>query len=766
MASGLPAPRPVRTPAEFVGELRRLKAWTGLSYRDLSRLARTRGRILAYSTLATALSRESLPQPDLVAAFVAACGGTDGDVDAWLEVRRGVAQAEADVPEPPPPTPDTVPRLLPPDPRHFAGRATELAHATRLLTGGGAVLVTGPAGVGKTTFAVRLGHAVADQFPDGQLYVDLRGFQPSGSAVPPAEAVRVLLDALGVPADRVPSTLEAQAALYRSCLDGRRILVVLDNAREAAQVAPLLPGSAGCAAVVTSRDQLTGLVVAGAADPLGLDLLPAADARDLLRQRLGADRIRAEPDAVERIVTACARLPLALAVVAARAATNPRFTLGALARELRAAQGGLDPFTGGDPAADVRAVFSWSYRLLDPDDAQLFRLLSVHAGPDLTAPAAASLAGVPPAVAARRLATLTRAHLTAEPAPGRYAMHDLLRGYAAELAATDPPDERRAATGRLLDHYLHTAHAADRLIYPELAVPSAEPPPPVPGVTPEPLGDPEAARAWLAAERDVLLLACHAAARAGFDEHAWRLPRAVANHLDTIGHWHDVISIQRVALAAAERLDDRGAEAGAHQALAAAHGRLGDDATAYPHYERALERYAQLGDHLGEAHVHRGLGGLCHRQGRYDEAFEHNQRALNRYEKLEHRNGQAMTLNNAGWLHAQRGAYDQALADCQRAVALLRETGDRHAEAATWDSLGYIHGHLHQPERAAACYARAIDLYRTLGDRYNEADTLRNLATLHESTGDADAATAAWRAALRLLEELDHPEAAEIRERL
>lgn len=765
MATGVPAPRPARTPADFVGELRRLKAWSGLSYRDISRLARKRGRILPYSTLATALSRKSLPHVDLVEGFVAACGGTDADVAAWLEVRRAVAQADAGAAPPPPPAPVAAPRLLPPDPRHFAGRSRELAQARRLLAGG-AVLVTGPAGVGKTTFAIRLGHAAAGRFPDGQLYLDLRGFDPSGSAVPPAEAVRVLLDALGVPADRVPSTLDAQLTLYRGLLQGRQVLVVLDNARDTAQVAPLLPGTAGCAAVVTSRDQLTGLVVTGAADPLPLDLPPADDARDLLTLRLGQPRVRAEPAAVEQIVAACARLPLALAIVAARAAANPRFPLSALASELRAAQGGLEPFTGGDPAADMRAVFSWSYRLLAPDDARLFRLLSVHAGPDITAPAAASLTGSAAATAGRGLAALARAHLLTEAAPGRYAMHDLMRGYATELAATDPPDQLSAATRRVLDHYLHTAYVADRLIDPEPVLPPAEPVPPAEGVTPEPLAGPDAAAAWLAVMRDVLVLACHSAARAGYDDHAWRLSRAIASHLDTTGHWHSLIATQRVALAAAERLGDAAAEASAHQALAGAYARLGDGDAAYEHYERALERYAEVGDQLGEAHVHRGLGGLCHRDGRYDEAFEHNQRALNRYEKLEHRNGQAMTLNNAGWLHARRGAYERALADCRQALALLQETGDRHAEAATWDSLGYIHRHLGQAERAADCYQRAIDLYHGLGDRYNEADTLRNLADLHEGTAQHSAAAGAWRAALRILEELHHPEAQEARERL
>jgi hypothetical protein len=280
--------------------------------------------------------------------------------------------------------------------------------------------------------AVHRAHRVADRFPDGQLYVNLRGFHPTGQAMDPAEAVRGFLDALGTPPERIPASLDAQAALYRSTLAGKRVLVVLDNARDAEHVRPLLPGTPTVMVVVTSRSQLTGLVAEGA-HPITLDLLTTAEARGLLARRLGIDRVTAEPDAVDGIITACARLPLALTVAAARAATHPGFPLAAGAAELSAARGLLDTLAADDPATDVRAVFSWSYQALAAPAARLFRLLGLHPGPDTCAPAAASLAGQPLPDVRRTLAELARANLITEYAPGRYGFHDLLRTHAADL---------------------------------------------------------------------------------------------------------------------------------------------------------------------------------------------------------------------------------------------------------------------------------------------------------------------------------------------
>ncbi len=367
-----------------------------------------------------------------------------------------------------------VPAQLPPAVPGFAGRRGELARLDGLLPGQAATAaviaaLSGTAGVGKTALAVHWAHRVSERFPDGQLYVNLQGFAPAGAAVAPAEAVRGFLEAFGVPAERIPADLPARAGLYRSVLADKRVLVVLDNARDVEQVRPLLPGSSGCLAIVTSRNQLTSLIAAEGAHTLTLGLLPAADARDLLTRRLGAGRVASEPGAVSDIIAGCARLPLALTIAAARAAARAGFPLTVFAAELRDATRALDPLHGGDLATDVRAVFSWSYQALTPDAARLFRLLGLHSGPDTGVAAAASLAAIPPGRAAVLLTELTQAHLLAEPAPGRYACHDLLRAYAAEQAlAWESPDDRAAAVRRLLDCCVHGAYRAAMLIEPHL----------------------------------------------------------------------------------------------------------------------------------------------------------------------------------------------------------------------------------------------------------------------------------------------------------
>ena len=350
------------------------------------------------------------------------------------------------------------PAQLPPAVPRFAGRRAELAMLAAMLPptqdGLGAAgttavaisAVSGTAGVGKTALAVHWAHQVAGRFPDGQLYVDLRGFDPGGSVADPGEVICRFLQALGVPAQRLPSDLDTQIGLYRSLLAGKRILVVLDNARDAAQVRPLLPGAAGCLVVVTSRDRLTPLVAAEGAHPLTVDLLTTREAHDLLVHRLGTGRVMAEPAAVQQIIARCARLPLALAVAAARAATHPDLPLTRLAAELGDASGGLDALQGGDPGSDIRAVFSWSLHALSAGAARLFRLLGVHPGPDLTAPTAASLAGVGGHEVRPLLAELIRAQLLDEHIPGRYACHDLLRAYAREQAHTHEHDDARHAS--------------------------------------------------------------------------------------------------------------------------------------------------------------------------------------------------------------------------------------------------------------------------------------------------------------------------------
>ncbi|HET8662066.1 MAG TPA: tetratricopeptide repeat protein [Micromonosporaceae bacterium] len=612
---------------------------------------------------------------------------------------------------------------------------------------------------------VRWAHQVADQFPDGQLYVNLRGFDPRGSAMDPAEAVRRFLDALGVAPEKIPVDPDAQAALYRSELAGRRVLVVLDNARDTAQVKPLLPGAATCLVLVTSRNQLTGLVAADGAHPLTVDLLTPGEARQLLVRRLGAERVAAEPQAVTEIVTRCARLPLALALVAARAAVRPQVGLHVLAEELRDTQHCWETLTGDDPTMDVQAVFSWSYQALTPAAARLFRLLGLHPGPDLAAPAAASLAGVPVPQARSLLADLTRASLLTEHTPGRYTLHDLLRAYATDLTRiTESDQQRHAAIHRILDHYLHTAYAAARLPDPTAELPVLAPP--QPGVIPQALIDSQQALDWFTTEHRVLLAAVDHAATRGFDTHATQLTRTLGVFLCRRGYWRELATAGRTAVAAAERLGDPPVQVRAHRNLAYAYGLMDRVDDAHTHLSHALDLAVQTGDLAGQATTHNHLAVLCERQDNLAEALDHARRALDLHQAAGNQPGQAGALNAVGWYHALLGDHQQAIVYCERALTLTQSLDDRDGQAHAWDSLGYAHHHLGRHAEAVTCYKQALALFRDLGDRYYEADTLTHLGDAYHAAGSCQAARDAWQQALAILDDLHHPDAVEVRTKL
>ncbi|MER7789086.1 BTAD domain-containing putative transcriptional regulator [Streptomyces sp. NPDC097640] len=676
-----------------------------------------------------------------------------------------------------PPAEVAVPQQLPADVVHFTGRERELAGLDALLRpalgawGGQArtaaliSVIAGSGGLGKTTLAVHWAHRVRDRFPDGQLYVNLRGFGPTGSAMTPSEAVRGFLDAFQVPAHRIPATVEAQTALYRSLLTGRRVLILLDNARDADQVRPLLPGSPGCLVLLTSRNELTGLVVAEQAQPLPLDLLDRVEARGLLARRLGAERVAAEPEAVEDVITVCAGLPLALAIVAARAATHPRFSLAALARELHDARGSLDAFDGGDATTDVRAVFSWSYHTLGTDAARLFRLLGVHPGPDISAVAAASLVALPVPQARRLLIQLTRAHLLTERSPGQYALHDLLRAYATELAeAYDSEADRRAALHRTLDHYLHTAVAAGRVFTPQrtpLTLPAAQP-----GVSTEPFADYGEALTWFTVGHPVLVAAQQQAAESGFEPHAWQLAWSLAEFLDQLGHWHDQGVVHTVALDAAQRTDNLTGQAHAHHGLGLADLRMARYDRARDHLMCALDLHGRTGNAAGQALIHVALNLAGERQGRHEEGLYHAQRTLELYREVGQRSGEAYALNNVGWAYAMVGQYQQTLIHCEKALRMLREAHDGRGASAAWDSLGYAHHRLGDHEQAIVCFRNAVELRRERGERVRAAETTYRLGSAQLAAGDVPGARDTWQEALTMFDALGHPDADRVREEL
>jgi DNA-binding SARP family transcriptional activator/tetratricopeptide (TPR) repeat protein len=687
---------------------------------------------------------------------------------AYLDVLRACPVPEQDPepaePEPTGPLPPHRPEAMqiPGDVAGFAGRRAELAALD--APSARIVVVSGTAGVGKTSLVVHWAHRVRDRFPDGQLYVNLRGFDPAGAPMPPAEAVRGFLDALGVSPQRLPAGVDAQTAMYRSLLADRRVLVVLDNAHDAEQVRPLLPGTPGCLAVVTSRNPLTGLVATQGARSLTLDLLTREEANQLLAQRLGAQRVRAEAAGADTIVDFCARLPLALAVAAARAIVDPDRPLAELARELGAHRR-LDTLDGGDPSSNVRVVFSCSYRTLQPAAAELFRLLGLHPGPDAGEAAIASLAAVPVERARALLAELARAHLVGEATPRRYGFHDLLREYAAEQpfpdAAAGAGSSRRAATARILDHYLRSAHAAARVLDSDRDSP--DPSPAVDGVVPEEFADAQQAIAWVNAERAVLTRAVGAAGDAGFDVHAWQLASVLAGLFERCGHWHDWVVTQRAALAVVRRSGDAGREAAAHRVLGRAYVVVGDFGEGARHFRRALELFDRQGDDVGRARTHHNLAGLFERQGRFADALSHAEQALELCRAAGHRVGQASALGAVGWFRARLGDHRRSLAYSRRALELFQELQMRHGEAATWDSIGYAYHHLGEHTDAAICYSRAVDLYRVAGDRYEEAASLRKLGDLHRDAGDLGAARTAWRHALGIFADIEKPDADEVR---
>jgi DNA-binding SARP family transcriptional activator/tetratricopeptide (TPR) repeat protein len=659
-------------------------------------------------------------------------------------------------------------RQLPADVPYFTGRWRQLAVLNELLpprAETAPVLIGGAAGVGKTALTLHWAHQVADRFPDGQIFLNLRGFDPTGTVMAPAEALSRLLAALEVPARLVPAALDAQADLFRSTIAGKRILLVLDNARDTAQVRPLLPGTPDCFVVVNSRDQMAGLVAGHGAIPLVLDRPSAADARTFLANRLGTQRIAGEQASADEIVEYCGRLPLALAVVAARAVTHPGFPLAALAAELREGRNDLDAFANGDPATDLRTVFSCSYQALGPDAARLFRLLGQHLGPDLSLSAATSLAGQPIGRVRTLIAELTRARLIDECSPGRYAFHDLLRTYARELAQeADSVDERRAAMDRLLDHYLHGARQADLQLETvrdpiQLAAAAA-------GVHLAMPADPPQALAWLAAERAALLAAIDHAAAEGLVVHAWQLAWAIKPWLSRQGYRHDQLAAQRTAVAATARCGDLSARATAHRYLADAYDRLGRYAEADAQYQQALDFVSALGDVVGQGYIHLDLARHFDLMRRHDAALEKAKIALNLFRDAGHIRGQARSFGGLGWEYAQLGDYHEALAHCQQALRLLQQCGDRHGEASSWDSVGYIHHRLGDYPQAIECFQHSVEMMRSFGDQTAVAGTLICLGESYLASEDLEETRRAWRAASEILDELDQARADALRERL
>jgi DNA-binding SARP family transcriptional activator/tetratricopeptide (TPR) repeat protein len=678
-------------------------------------------------------------------------------------VHQAVLRDELGTPAPPPVAAPAaavtpVPAQLPAEVTAFTGREQELAALDLLLAersdggpgGTGLVIsaISGAGGVGKTTLALRWAHRVRSQFPDGQLYANLRGFDCK-QPLAPGEVLARFLHALGVKGSEIPLDEDDRAARYRTAIAGRRMLVVLDNAASTEQVSPLLPGTASCVVVVTSRDSLVGLVVGHGASRLELDRMPMTDAVALLQRLIGA-RVAAEPDAAEALAEQCVRLPLALRVAADLASTGAASTLAELVTELADHRRRLDLLdAGGDSRAAVRAVLSSSYEHLPAGAARAFRLAGLHPGPDLDVYALAALLGTGLAEAQQQLSVLVRAHLLEPTSPGRFAMHDLLRAYATELAyAHDAGDDQHAAYTRLFDHYLATAAAAADLLFP--ADVHHRPRIPAPA-TPRPaLTDLPAASAWLDNERLVLAAVCAYTAAYGWHTHAIRLSHTLYRYHENCGHYTDMLVAHTHALRAARHAGDRAAEAHALSSVGAAVARLHGYRQAREHLEAALAIFRELGDRYGQTRALGNLGNICRRLGEYEVAADLYRQALGVSRDLGDRVAEAYALTALGLIESLWGRLEAAVQHLRQALELYRETGHRTGEGHALCSLGNMYGRLGRYEPAAAHHHQALVLFRQLGNRSGEAETLTGLGDVSIRLRRYDAAIDNFQQALAL----------------
>ena len=656
----------------------------------------------------------------------------------------------------PAPAPVT-PRQLPSTPRWFTGRSDELAVLTGALEEGrnsaSTVVISavaGAGGIGKTALAVHWAHHNAHHFPDGQLFVNLRGFDPSGMPMSPATAVRILLHALGVEGSALPVDLEAQSALYRSLVATKRMLVVLDNAASVEQVAPLLPGDPSCMVIVTSRNRLPGLVTSHGAQGLRLDVLTPEQSWALLAARLGAARLQAEPAEADQIVAYCGGFPLALSIVAGHAEIHLDFALLALAAELRDTAARLDALDDDDPASSLPAVLSWSQAALSPEQAQVFLLLGLAPGPDISADAAASLIAAPVGHTKSLLRELERRSLVQQPFAGRYRMHDLVRLYAAQRAqSTLPEPDQEAALRRIVDYYLHTAHSSEMALFPDQS--PLELDPPADGCRPHPPGSADEAMLWFDAEHADLLGAQRTAQDRGW--HA--TVRNLAWTLDTF-HWrrgrlNEDLVVWQASVFAADQDGGPTARVYSRRRLGWALARAGRYPEALAYLNQAQSLAEEGGDLDAQARIQRALAWAYGWSGDNEQALEHAQRSLLLSETLEGPQGGAGALNAVGRFAAQLGRYEEAYAALQQALIRNRQAGtNAEGEADSLEELGHLEQRRGRLANALDYNRQAAAICHDLGDTYQEAEILDRTAQIHLDLDQHDQARTMWLRVLQL----------------
>jgi DNA-binding SARP family transcriptional activator/tetratricopeptide (TPR) repeat protein len=714
--------------------------------RCLASVGQRAAAIQTFASLRDLLSRQLgvLPGPELITAYVEV-----------LRDQVSVATRARQLP---------IPRQLPARPASFVGREVELANlslALRAESGSSSVsLITGTAGVGKTTLAVEVAHAVSDAFPDGQLYVDLRGFGTEGSALTPHSVLGHFLTALDLPQDRIPHDLEARAALYRSAVADLRLLVMLDNARETAQIAPLLTGAGPTRTVVTSRLQLRGLTTAGL-HVVSLDLFSTAVAERFLRSRLSDQRVEREPEATNRLITLSGRLPLALSLFAARAAHSSSLPLADLASAVHVSRTALGPFPDqSDPRTDPRSVLSWSVDALSPQARGFFTLLGGHPGSSISSDQAAEIAGLGAEATRRLLDELVEASIVTEQRGGRIWRHDLLRQFSAELFGRLDPATRREARGRLYEHMTRSAAAASIVFSPNQVRPTTLPDLPADAARP---GSWAEAAAWFDAEHETIsLMITEAPAPYDRDPRLWHLAWAVENYLDGRSLWHQSLAVHEAGLTVALRADDVYAQLAMRRGTARAKMFLGFADQASEELRLAVDAFDRHPTASVPPEALRWLAWALSEAGDLPGALDAARRTVALFPANSRALEYAFALNSLGHTEALLGMYDQALAHCMEALTL--QTGSAHARglANVWGSLGLIHSGLSQARLAVHAYRRAYTLFRDMDAQHMAAHAAVDLAGVLRDAGRIGAARRLLESALQTFEALGSESAAAV----
>jgi tetratricopeptide (TPR) repeat protein/transcriptional regulator with XRE-family HTH domain len=640
----------------------------------------------------------------------------------------------------------------------FTGRRQELGRMDNLLRAVGdmpLLTIAGPPGVGKTALALHWAHRAAARYPDGQLYLNLRGYDPE-RPVEPDDALGQFLRALGVGAVHIPPETAARSALMRSMLAQRRVLVLLDNASSEEQVRPLLPGTASCAVVVTSRDRLAGLVARDGARRLDLGVLPMVEAVALLETLIG-DRVCRDPAAAVVLAQRCARLPLALRVAAEQATARPTVRVADLADELGDDQRRLDLLdAGGDRRSGVAAVFSWSYLQLPAAVARAFRLLGIHPGREYDRYALAALDDIDLAQARRALSNLARAHLLDEYEPERFAMHDLLHSYARKLAdEIDPEPARRAALTRLYDAYRHSAADAMNTLHPSERMRRPEVPP---AATPVPaLAEDVAAAAWLDAEHRNLIAACLHAAHHGWQGHALDIVVTIWRQQYVRGRYDDALALSNLVLPAAHAAGDGATEARILSHIASVWLRLGQPERALSPLTDSLALLRAVGSRQEEGRTLGNLGVYHARMGQLDRAADYLRQSLAIGEELGDRDASAYSLGNLAEVYRLQNRDEEALEHIQRALAIFRETGERVGESIALGNIGDMHERLGRHALAIEHLRQALSIDREIGNRSGEGSLLNSLGRVLQRMGRHTEAVEYRRRALELQRQTGNP---------